>query len=90
MKAKQGFILRNIAGEHILIPRGKNALDFNATVVLNDTAAFLWKKLSDSEDVSLDQLVGALLAEFNVTYEQAEVDVKVFVEEMRMAGIIDG
>lgn len=89
MKAKEGFLLRDIAGEKVLIPRGELALDFNASIIFNDTAAFLWEKLSQKENMSIDKLIGSLLSEFNVTYDQAEKDVISFVNEMKQAGIIN-
>ena len=43
-KLKDGFILRKIAGENIVIPSG-DELNLNMMITLNDTGAFLWKKI---------------------------------------------
>lgn len=89
MKAKAGFTLKNIAGEYILIPRGAHALKYNATILFNSTGAFLWEYLSSHDNCSINQLTGALLQEFSVSYEQAEQDVQTFVSNMQKAGIVE-
>ncbi len=44
-------------------------------VKLNETGAFLWKKMAE-KDVSVDELVDALLSEYAVDRDIAERDVK--------------
>ena len=47
MKAKPGFILRNVVDEYILMPTGDNIGQFNGTVLLNEVSAFVWGKLQN-------------------------------------------
>lgn len=44
MKIKEGFILRTIAGQHVVVPTGQH-LDLSLMITLNETGAFLWEKL---------------------------------------------
>ena len=46
MKLKDGFILREVAGEHVVIPTG-DALDLNMMITLNETGCTLWKRLEE-------------------------------------------
>ncbi|WP_455543007.1 hypothetical protein [Intestinibacter sp.] len=42
MKRNQDFILRNIAGEYIMVATGDATQAFNGMITLNDVAAFIW------------------------------------------------
>ena len=61
MKTNPDFILRNIAGDNILVPCGHSAKAFNALINLNDTAAFIWKELDSSKDTNdlVQKVIGA-------------------------------
>lgn len=65
MKAKSGFVLRNIVGEYMLMPTGENIVTFGGTVILNEVSAFIWEKLQ--APVTRDEILAALLNEFDVT-----------------------
>ena len=38
MKIDRNFVLREIAGEYIIIPTGKTALEFNGLITVNEIA----------------------------------------------------
>lgn len=80
MKLKEGFLLREVAGETVVIPTGAN-LDLNMMITLNDTGRFLWEHLENETDV--DTLVGALLAEYEVDESTARAAVIAFVEKLK-------
>ncbi len=42
MRIKDGFEIRNICGEKVIIAYGLDNLDFNKLINLNESAAFLW------------------------------------------------
>ena len=62
MKLKDGFILREVAGENVVIPTG-DALDLNMMITLNETGCTLWKRLE--QEAELADLTAALLAEYD-------------------------
>ena len=45
MKIDRSFVLREIAGEYIIIPTGKTALEFNGLITVNEIGMELWKML---------------------------------------------
>ena len=45
MRINKEFVLREIAGDYILVPVGDTALEFNGLITLNEVGAFLWGKL---------------------------------------------
>lgn len=87
MKIKAGYMLRSVAGQNVVVPVGKAALDFNGMINLNESGAFLWKTMS--EDTTEPLLVDALLKEYDVDEERAKADVEAFVKKMRKANLID-
>ena len=87
MKAKQGFILRNVVDEHILMPTGDNIAKFNGTVLLNEVSAFVWEKLQNP--VSKDDLLRAVLDEFEVEKAVASADLDALLATLREYGIIE-
>lgn len=86
MKIKKEFVLRKIAGEYILVPVGNTAMEFNGLITLNEVGAFLWEKLQ--QQIELDQLVDAVLDEYEIDRETAGLDVEEFVENLRKAEIL--
>ena len=80
------MILREIAGEHLLIPVGQTALKVKGMVTLSESGLLLWKKLQS--DCTEEELVGAVLAEYQVDRETAAADVAAFLQQMREIGIL--
>lgn len=86
MKIKEGFVLREVAGNFIVVAIGESVKQFNGVINLNETGAFLWKALE--KGATEEQLVDTLLAEYEVEKEIAEKDVKAFVEKLTQAKLI--
>lgn len=87
MKVKEGFVLRKIAGSNIVVPIGAASLDFNGMITLNESAAFLWKKIEQGAEV--EDLVAALLAEYEVDEETARKCTVDFVAKLNEAGCVE-
>lgn len=87
MKIKEGYILREVAGSHVVLPLGEATIDFNGMASLNDTGLFLFQKMQ--EDVTEDELVKALLDRYDIDEESARKDVENFVNKIKGAGIIE-
>lgn len=80
MKIKEGFGMRQIAGEWVVVPMDAD-LEFNGMITLNDTAATMWQCLQ--EDVQLQDLTNALLAEYDVDEARAAACAANFVEKLK-------
>lgn len=80
MKLKEGFVLRQVAGENVVIPTG-DALNLNVMITLNDTGAFLWKLLEQETDE--DAMVAATLEEYDVDEASARAHVSAFVAKLK-------
>ena len=86
MKIKEGFILREVAGNYIVVAVGNAVKQFNGVITLNETGAFLWKQLEKGCDE--EKLLSALLEEYEVDEETAKADVKSFIEKLSGANLI--
>jgi len=80
MKIKEGFVLRTVAGETVVLPTGGTA-DMDMMITLNDTGRFLWECLQ--KDVDEEVLVEALLDEYEVSREVATEAVSGFVAKLK-------
>lgn len=87
MKIKSDYILREVAGSYIVVPTGSARVNFNGMVSVNEVGAFLWKLLENETDA--DTLLEAVLAEYDVSREQAEADLAKFIEKLRAQSILE-
>ena len=85
MKLKNEFILRQVAGQTVVLPTG-GELDLNMMITLNDTGAFLWEHLQNETDEAA--LVAALLGEYDVDEATAKKAVEDFVAKLREHGFL--
>ena len=85
MKLKDGFVLRNVAGETVVLPSG-NDLNLNMMITLNGTGEFLWKRLEIGAEK--EELVQALLDVYDVDEATANVAVEGFVEKLANNGFL--
>lgn len=74
MRIKDGFILRQICGEYVVVGEGLTQVNFNKMLSLNESAAYLWKAVAGKEFTKED-LVKLLLEQYEVTPEVAAADV---------------
>lgn len=86
MKVSDQFILREIAGDSILIPAGKNALSMKGLIVLSEGGAFVYHKLKNG--CEREDLIAAMTAEYDVSEAEAAMDIDAFLSQMRQLNIL--
>ena len=79
MKIKDGFVLREVAGDTVVLPTGD--LEIDAMITLNETAAVLWK--AAQEEVTVEQLTAVLMEKYEVDEETARNAVNIFVADLK-------
>ena len=89
MKVKQGFRLRPLGDEFMLIGESLEQINFNKMITMNETAAFLWNKVADGQDFEAQTLASFLLDEYEVAEEQALTDSQTTIDSWLQAGIIE-
>ena len=88
MKIKDGFILRQICGEYIVVGEGLAQVNFNRMLSLNASAAYLWEHLQ-GKDFTQEDMVNLLLEQYEVTREQAAQDVQNLVKVWLEQGVVE-
>ena len=86
MRIDKEFILREIAGDYIIIPEGKTVLDFNGLITVNEVGVSLWNMLQN--EVTFEELVQGILDEYDVEESVAREDVQEFLAALIDVGII--
>ena len=86
MKRNTNFILREIAGENILVATGEAAQIFNGMITLNDVASFIWSNIDGCKTV--DKLIASILDEFDIDKETAKRDVENFTTQLIRIGMV--
>ena len=82
MKINPDFTIQKVGASYVAVPIGETSKTFHAMLRLNETGAFLWKLLAE-KDCTEEDLVEALLAEYEVDREIAARDVHALVTLMR-------
>lgn len=85
MRIKDGFSLKNFEGQYTVVSDNG---ELENTIVLTDTALFLWNLLKTRE-VSKTDMLNALLSNFDISTVLALGDIDVFLRTMKENGIIE-
>ena len=87
MKIKNGYILRTIAGQNIVIPTDDKTSAFQGALTLNDTGTFIWKML-ESECLR-DELITALTDKYSVDRVKASDSVDRILNTFDRYGVLE-
>lgn len=87
MKIKKGFELREVCGEHIIVAYGRENIDFNKVISLNESAAYLWKNIVDGE-FTAETMAALLLKEYEVDEATARQDAQTLLDEWVKVGLV--
>ena len=87
MNIKKRLLKRQIAGDAFLVPVGKEVYDSNGLFFLNEVGEFIWDRLEAAQ--GQEDILKALLEEYDVEETVAQKDVALFFEKLRDMDIID-
>lgn len=87
MKIKEGFILRSICGEYVVVGEGLAQVNFNKMLSLNASAAYLWEEVQGKEFTQQD-LVQLLLDKYEVSPQQAAADIDKLMATWCQEGVV--
>ena len=89
MRIKNGFVLREVCGEQVIMGEGIGALDFGKLLCLNETAAFLWNSAVEQGDFTVDSLTDRLCEAYEVERSRAETDVRAIVDSWQKVNVLE-
>lgn len=87
MRISDKFIIREIAGEYVIVPTGSEAFRFQGLITVNEVGAFLWEILQNG-DKTLEELVHAVCGEYEADQKETEQDIEEFLEKIRREGML--
>ena len=89
MKLKDGLILREVAGQYVIVPIGKRVQEVTNIVYISSSAAYLWEYMKDHE-FEKEDLVKRIMEHYTgVTEEKAAEDVEKFLKILADNNIMD-
>ena len=89
MKVKDQLVLREIAGQYVIVPVMERVRDVQSMVYISSSAAYLWQYM-EGKEFTLDELVDLILAKYkNVTREKAQEDIIAFLQILAKNNIMD-
>lgn len=86
MRLKDGFVLRDVAGQTVVIATGEASEHFHGMIKLNDTGKAIWQGLAAGKTEA--EIAADLTHDFDVDESRAASDVKAFVERMNEQGFL--
>lgn len=89
MKLKDQLILREVAGQYVIVPTGKRVREVTSVVYISSSAAYLWDYMKDHE-FTREDLVQRIMEHYTgVTEEQAGTDIDKFLKILADNNILD-
>ena len=90
MKVKNGFNLREVCGEHIIVAEGDENIDFSNIISMNESAAYLWEEVQKMGTFTVDNLVELICNQYEIDETTARKDAIALAAQWGTAGIIEG
>lgn len=88
MHIKNGFEIKTICGENIVLASGQENIDFSKMITLNETALCVWNAVIGKE-FTVSDMVEAVMAEYEVGIELATKDCEALATELKNVGIVE-
>lgn len=88
MKIKQGYKVRDIAGENVVIMQGKAGADMTRIITFNDSALLLWNELL-GRDFGVEDAVRVLTDNYDVDAAVAERDARAWIERLAECKLVE-
>ena len=87
MKLSEKFVLRQVAGNWVVLPLSDATVNFNGMLKLNESGVLLWRLLEQGKD--REALAEMLTTVYDVSLEDALSDVDEFVNKLSRVGCIE-
>lgn len=86
MRIKNGFVLREVAGQIMVIATGEASKDFHGMIKLNSTGKEIWLGLQ--EGLNEETIVKRIQDMYDVEAGKAAEDVSAFLKQMKEMGFL--
>ena len=88
MKLKEGYKIREIAGEHVIIKQGRFGADLTRVIALNATSVLLWEQLQGRE-FEVEDVAKVLTDNYEVGEDVASTDAAIWVSKLQECELVE-
>ena len=89
MKLKDNLILREVAGQYVIVPIGKRVQEIKSIVYITANASYLWNYMKERE-FEKDDLVKVAMEHFTAVKEETvREDIEKFLKVLEDHNILD-
>ena len=86
LRANPDFLLREVAGEAVLVPVGEAGIFENSVISLNETCSFLWKLFPEPK--TEEEVLAEARKEYSDPDGEMEQGIKDFIREYLKYGLL--
>ena len=86
MKKTEGYIIKKLEDEYVVLPFGERAEEVNEAVSLSETAGFMYLHAAEAD--SVDELAELVSREYEVEKSVVYEDVESVVKTLREKGLL--
>lgn len=86
-KIKEGYVLRRVAGQPVVIAVGKASEKFHGMIKLNESACCIWK--GTEAGLTPEETALRLVQEFDIDISTARMDTQKMMEKMKELEILE-
>ena len=87
MKIKSGFVVRPVAGQHMVVALGEASKSFNGIIKLNESARIIWDMLA--EGAEREAIISRLAEEYDMDRAILAVDCDKFIQSLQENNILE-
>ncbi len=87
MKIKEGFVIRKVMGNNVVIATGAASKNFHGMVKLNDTAQEIWGYLANGLDI--DAMCKEMLEKYDVDEALLRADIEKTIKTLAEQGFVE-
>ncbi len=87
MQINKDFTIQKVGSSYLAVAVGETSKHFRGMIKLNEVGAFIWNTLA-KKDTTREELVDAILSEYEVDRAVAEADADAMIETLQKNGCL--
>ena len=88
MRLNNNYIIREIAGEKVVVKQGTHGVDMTKIISFNESAAALWEELFKKE-FTAEEAADFLVKRYGIDQERASADANMWISKLVECGAIE-
>ena len=89
MRIKNGFVLRKVCNENVIVDEEIEAVNFDKMFVLNESAAWLWEQAQAMGNFTIETLAEKLCEAYDLTPDEAKADVAEIIADWQKVDVVE-